>query len=418
LILTGSDQGVWQHFGFRSNPLDPRPLAVSHQDRGLMVGRDQENRKFAALSSNDHGVIIVEGNIGVGKTSFVNAAQYDLSKRGFLPSHQTIEVRENMEPSNLVLSALSNLVYSLEMSKGRDANTKDLALREGKQLVANTVKGGWGGQLSILGTGGGVQKQETVEQAPTIIINTAVQKLDQWIERAKEKFSYRAGIVVINNLDRLLDHELIELLNRARDVALLRPDILWTLTGKVGTFTTIEAQARRVSEIITGQPILLNPLTLERIHEAIHIRVKKFATMKEARFPLESKFIDLLYEVSRGEIRFIFKRLTDIVYEVAAELPSVDLIPSDLAFKVLRRLAEQRLSQLPLTESDERMLQKMAQHPFRIKDYKEFKLSSQQALLKRVRRLQKMDLLQSERKDAKTVIYRTVADVNIRFRTD
>ena len=225
-MMTNSDQGVWQHFGFRSNPLDPRPLSVSHQDRELMVGRDQENRKFAALSSNDHGVIIVEGNIGVGKTSFVNAAQYDLSKRGFLPSHQTIEVRENMEPSNLVLSALSNLVYSLEISKGREANTKDLALREGKQLVANTVKGGWGGQLSILGTGGGVQKQETIEQAPTIIINTAVQKLDQWIERAKEKFSYRAGIVVINNLDRLLDQELVELLNRARDVALLRPNIL------------------------------------------------------------------------------------------------------------------------------------------------------------------------------------------------
>jgi len=103
---------------------------------------------------------------------------------------------------------------------------------------------------------------------------------------------------------------------------------------------------------------------------------------------------------------------------VAAELPSVDLIPSDLAFKVLRSLAEQRLSQLPLTESDKRMLQKMAQHPFRIRDYKEFALSSQQALLNRVRRLQKMDLLQSERRDAKTVIYRTVADANILFRTD
>ena len=416
--MLSSDQGVWQHFGFRSNPLDPRPLSVSHEDRELMVGRDQENRKFAALSSNDHGVIIVEGNIGVGKTSFVNAAQYDLSKRGFLPSHQTIEVKENMEPSNLVLSALSNLVYSLEVAKGRDANTKDAALREGKQLVANTVKGGWGGQLSILGTGGGVQRQETAQQAPTMIINTAVQKLDQWIERAKEKFSFRAGIAVINNLDRLLDQELVELLNRARDMALLRPNILWTLIGKIGTFTTLEAQARRVSEVITGQPILLKPLTLEKVHEAIHVRVKKFATKKEAKFPVEYKFIDMLYEVSQGEIRFIFKRLTDIVYEVAAELPSVEQILSDLAFRVLKRLAEQRLSQLPLTESDKSILQKMAQRPFRIKDYKEFKLSSQQALLKRVRRLQKMELLQSERRDAKTVIYTTVADANILFRTD
>jgi len=415
--MLSSDQGVWQHFGFRSNPLDPRPLSVSHEDRELMIGRNEENRKFATLSSNNHGVIIVEGNIGVGKTSFVNATQYDLSKRGFLPSHQTIEVKENMEPSNLVLSALSNLVYSLEVVKGRDANTKDASLREGKQLVANTVKGGWGGQLSILGTGGGVQRQETIQQPPTMIINTAVQTLDRWMEKAREKFSYRAGSVVINNLDRLLDQELVELLNRARDMVLLRPNILWILIGKIGTFTTLEAQARRVSEVITGQPILLKPLALEKVHEAIRVRVKKFTIRKEAKFPLESKFVDLLYEVSQGEIRFIFKRLTDIVYEVAAELPSVDLIPSDLAFKVLKRLAEQKLSQLPLTEGDKHILQKMAQGPFRIRDYKEFKLASQQALLKKVRRLQKMELLQSERKDAKTVIYRTIADANIVFGT-
>ena len=72
--------------------------------------------------------------------------------------------------------------------------------------------------------------------------------------------------------------------------------------------------------------------------------------VKSSRPQTVDKFVDLLYEVSQGEIRFIFKRLTDIVYEVAAELPSVDLIPSDLAFKVLRRLAEQKLSQLPLTD--------------------------------------------------------------------
>jgi hypothetical protein len=381
-----------------------------------MIGRDQENRKFAALSSDDHGVVIVEGNIGVGKTSFVNTAQYDLSKDGFLPSHQTIEVKENMEPSNLVLSTLSNLVYSLEVSKGKDANTKDATLREGKQLVADTAKGGWGGQLSILGTGAGVQKQETMYQASTLIINTAVQKLDQWIARAKEKFSYRAGIVVVNNLDALLDQELVNFLNRTRDMALLRANILWVLIGKIGTFRTLESQARRVSEVITGQPIVLNPLSLEKVHEAIRIRVKRFAKEKDAKFPLEKEFVDLLYEVSHGEIRFIFKRLTDIVYEVASELPSVEMIPSDLAFKVLKTLAEQRLSQLPLTEADKEILQKMTQRPFRIKDYKQFKLSSQQALWKRVKRLQKMELLQSERTDAKTVIYTTSADANIFFR--
>jgi len=60
-------------------------------------------------------------------------------------------------------------------------------------------------------------------------------------------------------------------------------------------------------------------------------------------------------------------------------------------------------------------LRKMAETPFRIRDYAKFKIPSQQALSKRVRRLMKMELLQSERKSAKNVAYRTVADVNIAY---
>jgi hypothetical protein len=59
----------------------------------------------------------------------------------------------------------------------------------------------------------------------------------------------------------------------------------------------------------------------------------------------------------------------------------------------------------------------MVESPFRIRDYARFKLSSQQALWKRVSRLMKMELLQSERKGPREVVYRTVADVNIAYGT-
>lgn len=412
---TYPDENVWQHFGFKANPLDPRPLGIPDDDRQLMVGRDQELRQFLRLSSNVHGIIIVEGNIGVGKTSFVNAAQHDLAEKGFLPSHQTIEVAEATEPSHLVLSSLSNLVYSLEQDHGDDACAKDPSLREGKQLIASTIQGGWGGQISILGTGGGVQRQQTVTTPAAPVITTMVQKLDLWMNKAMEKFSYKAGIIPVDNFDRLEDQELVGLLNRARDLVLLRPNVLWVLIGKIGMFSTLETQARRVSEIITGQPIVLGPLPLEKVHEAIEVRVKRLASSRAARLPVETRFVDLLYQVSGGEIRFIFKRLTDIVYEVTSQLPSVEKIPDELALNVLKSLAERRLSALPLTEGDRNILKKMADSPFRIRDYAKFKLSNQQALSKRVRRLSKLELLQSERKSPREVIYRTVADVNILY---
>jgi len=294
---------------------------------------------------------------------------------------------------------------------------KNQSLRDGKQLVTSTVQSDWGGQLSVLGTGGGIQRQQTVIAPPAPVLATMTQKLDAWMNAALQKYSCKAGIVAMNNFDRLPEQELVELLNRSRDLVLLRPNILWVLIGKIGMFNALESQARRVSEIITGQPIILNPLPLEKVHQAIEVRVKTFAAEPRAKLPIDKKFVDMLYEVSGGEIRFIFKRLTDIVYEVTSRLPSVETIPSDLAMNVLRALAERRLSALPLSKGDQSILRKMVESPFRIRDYARFKLSSQQALWKRVSRLMKMELLQSERKGPREVVYRTVADVNIAYGT-
>jgi len=413
--MVHSGEDVWKHFGFTGNPLDPRPLGISDLDRQLLVGRDAELRQFMVLSSNLEGAIVVEGNIGVGKTSFVNAAQHDLAEKGFLPSHQTIEVGETTDPSNLILSSLSNLVYSIEKAHGSNACMKDNSLKQGKQLVASTMQGGWGGQLTVLGFGGGLQRQQTVTAPHAPVLATMTQQLDAWMTAARQKYSYKSGITVVNNFDRLADQELVELLNRSRDLVLLRPNMLWVLIGKIGMFSTLETQARRVSEIVTGQPIVLSPLPLSKVHEAIGVRVKKSALSSKAEFPVERKFVDLLYQVSGGEIRFIFKRLTDIVYEVTSRFPSAETVPTELATRILKELAERRLATLPLTIGDQTILCKMAEAPFRIRDYAKFKIPSQQALSKRVRRLMKMELLQSERKSAKNVAYRTVADVNIAY---
>jgi hypothetical protein len=408
-------EDVWKHFGFTGNPLDPRPLRISDHDRQLLVGRDPELHQFMALSSNLQGVIIVEGNIGVGKTSFVNSIQHDLDRKGFLPSHQTIEVGETTEPADLILSSLSNLVYSLEQAHGQNACARDNALKQGKQLVATTMQGGWGGQFSILGTGGGLQRQQTATVPAAPVLTTLTLQLDAWMNAACQKYSHKSGIVVIDNFDRLSDQELLELLNRSRDVVLLRPNMLWVLIGKIGTFTTLETYARRVSEIMTGQPIVLKPLPLPEVHKAIEVRVEKFAASSKAELPVEKKFVDMLYSLSGGEIRFIFKRLTDIVYEVTKNLPSTENIATELATKILRELAERRLEALPLTAGDRNILHKMTESSFRIRDYAKFKLKSQQVLSKRVRRLLKMELLQSERISAKNVVYRTVPDVNIAY---
>ena len=95
---------LWSDIGFTRNPYDYRPLKVDEDDRSIFVGRQNEEKQFKLLVSGQRGgIVVVEGRVGVGKTSFVNAMQYDKWKSKdqsgakMLPSFETISLKENVE---------------------------------------------------------------------------------------------------------------------------------------------------------------------------------------------------------------------------------------------------------------------------------------------------------------------------------
>ena len=90
--------------------------------------------------------------------------QHDLKLNKFLSTYNTIEITETTEPSNMLLSSLSNMVYSLEKEQDPTVSKLIAPLKEGKRLVDTTLEKGWGGRLSILGTGGGLQASPAVIQ--------------------------------------------------------------------------------------------------------------------------------------------------------------------------------------------------------------------------------------------------------------
>ena len=180
--------------------------------------------------------------------------------------------------------------------------------------------------------------------------------MDRWFERVSEKFGYEGFLVPINNLDVLSDQTVAAFLNSARDTLLTRHHVWWILIARQGFFSYLETTARRVSELVTGTPILLNPLSLEEVHQAINVRVARFKqNQKEGtKPPAPPEAVDLLYQVSGGEIRYIFKRLSDLVYEFRLAFPSERQIPLNVAKQSLRSLALSRLAELNLNEREKR----------------------------------------------------------------
>lgn len=406
----------WQELGLEDNPYDPRPLTLSEKDRKLFVGREKELSQLKTLvSGKKGGIVIVEGGIGVGKTSFVNTLQHDKWKNDkFLPSFEKIELEENIESAQFMLSVFSNMIYNLEKAAGTNITKQHDILKEAKMLIANTLEASWGGQASIFGTGGGISRQKTTSQPLAVVLPTILNIMNSWISYVTSKMIYSVILIPINNLDILQDKAVIEFLNRMRDTLIDRPSVWWILIGKIGLFSTLEGEAHRVSEIITGRPIILKPLTLAQVHNAIKIRLDSLRISKKIDPVVPEEIVDILYDVSKGEIRYILKRITDIIYLFKPRFPSEKQVPRKVAEDLLIELAKQRLEDAQLTERDMEVLKMMtSEEKFRTKDYKDFRLKSAQALSYYLDKFTKSGFTTREESIGKAIFYRTTGDVNL-----
>ena len=77
-------QNLWERFGFRDNPYDTRALSLSPESAlsvaEAFVGRGEKSNEWRLLTNflrnPGGGCAVVEGDVGVGKTTFANFHRY------------------------------------------------------------------------------------------------------------------------------------------------------------------------------------------------------------------------------------------------------------------------------------------------------------------------------------------------------
>jgi predicted AAA+ superfamily ATPase len=71
---------MWNTFGFSKNLYDTHPVKGDPQGERLLVGREKELLQIKNRISNINSVVTVEGPNGVGKTSLILVAGYQLER--------------------------------------------------------------------------------------------------------------------------------------------------------------------------------------------------------------------------------------------------------------------------------------------------------------------------------------------------
>jgi hypothetical protein len=75
--------GMYQRWGFRSSPFETRPLPPNDEGVKLLIGRTEELSRIIRRLLDPNKIVTVEGANGIGKTSVINVASFNIF-RSFL----------------------------------------------------------------------------------------------------------------------------------------------------------------------------------------------------------------------------------------------------------------------------------------------------------------------------------------------
>lgn len=410
---------IWKEYGFSTNPYHTAHLDATEQDADFYVHRhDEEAQLGNFLASEDNGAIFVEGHVGVGKTTFVNQTQYILLKDEklprILPSSSLVEIQNSTSPEGLVLSILTAVLKALRQhSPGvEDHETFEELEAYTRQARIST----WTGGGTVLGVGGSFGKTVTPTQPVTVPLQTLQDLLDDAAGLATSQ-GFEKIVVLLNNLDNVEEGHFFGLLHDLRDTLLGRPGWIYVMAGPIGLRRALATDTahRRISERVTSEAVTLGPLTEQGVHQVIQKRVQHYGLGSDAQPPVPKRAIDVLYDASGGEVRYVLNRADGIARMAARDLPSLEPIDEELALAALQKLVRDEIESLDLTDRQWDMLKAIVEAGgAQPKDHEAFGLNSSQAFNNYLSPFHEMGLLERERSGRET-IYTPRGDVTLYF---
>src|SRR5206468_1258048 len=135
------------------------------EDVELLVGRETEAMEMCTvLESSDHGIYIVSGLPGVGKTSFFNITQYLLESSQapcgphVMCARTLCPIRPNDKPRDVAERALQSLLSSVEQYCHLSSRPVPPETQKLSQWIGGGGGAGFQLGITVLGVGGNFGK--------------------------------------------------------------------------------------------------------------------------------------------------------------------------------------------------------------------------------------------------------------------
>ncbi|MCF7849676.1 MAG: hypothetical protein K9M45_12565 [Kiritimatiellales bacterium] len=322
-------QNLWERYGFTDNPFDTKALSLnkaaplSVQD--AYVERDTSSTSSRLLMNflrnPGGGRIVVEGEPGVGKTTFVNYHRQlweSAADHRLLSPLTEISVREDWGERDFLLSLLSSLSARLRLDMGEKAFEKNAVLRKITAITGVHVEKGHGfsGSISIIGTGGGFGRSSNSTVKVGEITNDQLRELLSALVTLIQQRGFAGVVFHLDNLELLTrkgSQNLRDFFENVRDV-LQEPGAYFIFVGHEGMFQQVIAPLPRVRSIFFDTPVHLEPLSHAAVKQVMQKRYNLLSPPgMQWIAPVEYDVVFYLYEIFSGKIRYVMNAITSLI---------------------------------------------------------------------------------------------------------
>ena len=193
-------ENIWELYGVRENPFSTAPILVVGGTIPIesFVGRGEHVKRLKkVLGAKGGSRTLVYGDVGVGKTTFVNVVRSQAMKTGFFTPFKEIDVYSEWDSDALIKNTLAAIFATMKLIQKKPIS--DVTYAKLQHLVELEFKERHMA-ATVVGIGGGYGSDITPNTEPTTFI---LQNFFQEIISEIFKNTKKEVIIHYNNLELL-----------------------------------------------------------------------------------------------------------------------------------------------------------------------------------------------------------------------